>query len=341
MAILAQAPGVAPGIVCAHSAPRQFEYLADISIRDATWDVRRAAADVIAQLYFDAGLERHAFRMDGCSGHLEFVWDVDDETGESRLRLKEARFCRVRNCPVCNWRRSLLWLYRALTALPRLIAQYPAARFLLLTLTVPNPLITELRSMLKLMSESWHRLQQYPEFAHIMGFVRATEVSLGKTGPTRCHPHYHALLMVDDGYFSNHYVTRSRWLDMWRKATRLPSITQVDIRAVKPRPGRDWLGADGVPPELSSALPEVLKYATKPSDFQRAGVDWFRTYCDQTHKTRFLATGGVLKDFLRENDVTDDDLIAPEGHSQPTEDERIPISFDWHKPSARYRRPRF
>ncbi|WP_170869787.1 protein rep, partial [Shigella sonnei] len=27
----------------------------------------------------------------------------------TRLRLREAHFCRVRHCPVCQWRRSLMW----------------------------------------------------------------------------------------------------------------------------------------------------------------------------------------------------------------------------------------
>ncbi|WP_253297333.1 protein rep, partial [Vibrio cholerae] len=55
------------------------------------------------------------------------------ETGETRLRLRSAQFCRVRHCPVCQWRRSLTWQARIYHSLPKIVVDYPSSRWLFLT----------------------------------------------------------------------------------------------------------------------------------------------------------------------------------------------------------------
>ena len=102
--------------------------------------------------------ERYASRIDKCSGVLRFAWAGDPETGEIRLRLREAHFCRVRHCPVCQWRRSLMWLARFYDALPEIQQAHPKARWLFLTLTVKNCGIGELRGQLQAMNQAWRRL---------------------------------------------------------------------------------------------------------------------------------------------------------------------------------------
>lgn len=343
MAIIAPLPGVVTlgshGCSCAECVP-STEFLSDTSPKDKPWDIHRANADLIEAFHRLAGFKAYAERMSQCSGRLVFKLDVDLETGETFLKLKSARFCRVRTCTVCNWRRSLLWTHRALSGLPGLMQSHPLARFILLTLTVPNPPIEMLRATLKAMSTAWHRFQRFPEMRHVLGWIRTTEVTLGKTGPGRCHPHYHALLMVEGDWFSNHYTTRDRWRSMWRQAMRDDSITQVDVRAIKPKAGAGLVGLDGVSLEFYSALPEVLKYATKPADFLEAGVDWFKMYVEQVHRQRFLATGGILKDYLKE-DITEQEMLTPEGE-QPEEDDghRALFMYDWNKPDKRYKRAR-
>ncbi|WP_164045311.1 protein rep, partial [Serratia marcescens] len=74
-------------------------------------------------------------RVGACSGILRFGWSTNTETGETRLRLRDARFCRVRHCPICQWRRSMMWQARFYQSLPKIVAEYPGARWLFLTLT--------------------------------------------------------------------------------------------------------------------------------------------------------------------------------------------------------------
>jgi len=89
------------------------KFLSDYSPRDAVWDTQRTLTDSVGGIYQTAAeFERYALRMASCSGLLRFGWSTIMETGETRLRLRSAQFCRVRHCPVCQWRRTLMWQAR-------------------------------------------------------------------------------------------------------------------------------------------------------------------------------------------------------------------------------------
>lgn len=323
---------------------RSVDYLSDMSEKDKPWDVHRHQADLVQALHEKVGFLNYAGRMADCSGVLLFRWDADFTTGEERIRLHKARFCRVRTCPTCQWRRSLLWMHRCLSGLPALAAAHPSARFALLTLTVKNCPVGDLRQTLKAMNAAWNRFQRFPEMGRVLGWIRTTEVTAGADGSA--HPHFHVLLMLSASYFKKDYVHRDRWLEMWQQAMRDNSITQVDIRVIKKiwrdtsTTGAVAVGADvpGVSSEFYQALPEVLKYATKPSDFVKAGAGWFKTYVEQVHGLRFLATGGVLKNYLSEK-TTEDELTHPEGEQPPDGGEsKTLLVFGWEKPERRYKR---
>ena len=189
------------------SASNKDIALTDYSQRDAPWDTHRAQAQDVMAIYETVkDFERYAERISGCSGVLRFGMVVDPETGELRLKLREAQFCRVRNCPVCQWRRSMMWQARFYQALPRIEQEHPKARWLFLTLTVPNCPVNELRSTLQDMNKAWQRLIKRKEFKPVLGFIRTTEVTAedekkyGRSG--YAHPHFHALLLVPSWYFS-------------------------------------------------------------------------------------------------------------------------------------------
>ncbi|MGZ7278142.1 protein rep, partial [Streptococcus pyogenes] len=71
------------------------------------------------------------------------------------MRLRSAEFCRVRHCPVCQWRRSLMWQARFYQALPRIVADYPDSRWMFLTLTVRNCDIADLAETLTAMNAAF------------------------------------------------------------------------------------------------------------------------------------------------------------------------------------------
>ncbi|MDK7012116.1 protein rep, partial [Escherichia coli] len=87
-----------------------------------------------------------------------------------------------------------MWQARFYQSLPKIVAEYPDARWLFLTLTVRNCPITELGDTLTVMNAAFQRLKDRKEFRGVLGWVRTTEVTRGKDGSA--HPHFHTLLMV-------------------------------------------------------------------------------------------------------------------------------------------------
>lgn len=300
--------------------------LSAYSPHDKPWDIHKGQSDDVAAIYRqDQTFRRLSERINGCSGQLLFSRNTNQETGESTLKLRGARFCRVRNCPICQWRRSLMWRARFFQALPQLQSAHPTARWLFLTPTVRNCPITDLRETLSGMNSAWQRLLKRPEFSAVLGWVRTTEVTRGADGTA--HPHFHCLLMVRPSYFGKDYTTKARWQELWQSCMRLDYPPIIDIRTVKGN-------GDGI----NKALCETLKYSVKPTDM----IDdpaWFIEYTRQTHKLRFVATGGVLKKILKADkpETNDDLLLADNPTDTPEIDEEL-LRFDWNKPTRKYRR---
>lgn len=311
--------------------------LTDYSPKDATWDVHRGQTDDVAMLYAaEQRFKRYAERMDDCSGVLRFAWDTNQATGESGLKLRTAQFCRVRHCPTCQWRRSLMWQARFYQSLPDLVQAHTKARWIFLTLTVRNCDISDLKQTLQHMNQSWQRLIKRKEFKPVLGWVRTTEVTRGADGSA--HPHFHALLMVPSSFFTKHYVKQARWVELWGDCLRVDYAPNVDVRAVKPRaPKSGQTPTSATAAALQGAVAETLKYSTKPADLL-ADQAWFLELTKQTHKLRFVATGGALKDVLKVDQETDQDLISPEGDQAEAEEPLL--AFGWNPSARKYKRAR-
>ena len=218
-----------------------------------------------------------------------------------------------------------MWQARFHLALPRVLAQHPTARFVFLTLTQKNVLIGELRLTLRQMNRAWERLSQRKSFNVVLGWIRTTEVTRGHDGTA--HPHFHVLLMVPSNYFTKNFLTQAQWMEMWRKASRLGYDPTVDIRAVKDRLGRD----------IPSAARETLKYSVKPSDM-KADPSWFLELTIQLRNLRFIASGGLLKNVLRPEKESQEDLLLLR-EAEPT-DEKASVFFGWKPVPKRYKRTR-
>ena len=311
--------------------------LTDYSPSDAPWDRNRAIADDVAGIYAQVvEFERYAARITSCSGLLRFGWVDDSETGESRLRLREAHFCRVRHCPTCQWRRALMWQARFYQSLPALVAAYPKTRWLFLTLTVRNCEITEVGDTLTAMNAAWQRLIKRREFKPVQGWIRTTEITRGKDGTA--HPHFHALLMVPPSWFTgSKYVKHAKWVELWQESARLDYAPVVDVRTVKPLKRQlDETTIEATAAALQGAVKETLKYSTKPGDMT-ADADWFLELTRQTHRRRFVATGGALKDVLKVEQESDEDLVLADGPADG-EDDGARLAFSWRRDDRRYRR---
>lgn len=221
-----------------------------------------------------------------------------------------------------------MWQARFYQSLPTIVQEHPKARWLFLTLTVRNMPVCELRDALQHMNKSWQRLIKRKEFKAVQGWIRTTEITRGKDGSA--HPHFHILLMVPPSWFRGQtYVKQQRWVELWGDCLQVDYAPTVDIRTVKPR--HDGESGLAITEQLRGAVSETLKYAVKPSDMVD-DPDWFLTMTEQVHKLRFIATGGALKDALRVDDESNDDLIVASDQEAETGDK---LSFSW-RPTMRH-----
>lgn len=304
-------------------------YLTGLSQKDKPWDHHRALADEVRDLYNSSEFADYADRIAVCAKMLEFALTTVD-SGEQVFKLQTTWFCRVRHCPVCQWRRSLMWKARFIKALPSIATDYPTARWIFLTLTVQNCPLPELRSNLNHMNQAWIRLTKRKIFP-ALGWVKSFEVTRSKNGTA--HPHFHILMMVPPSYFKKAYISQEKWRELWQHALRANYEPRVDVRAVKDRSIQTGKSDPGT--GLLVAIKETLKYTVKGNDLV-ADASWLLELTHQLHKTRAIALGGVLKNYLSEEEPDQGDLI----HGDEEEGDVSPDDprwwFSWREMVKRY-----
>lgn len=300
-----------------NQAPSQAPSLSELSPSDKPWDKHRSFADRVEIYYQGSEFEDYSLRVRECSQLLGFGLTLQEDN-TMKLRLKNAKFCRVRHCPVCQWRRSLMWKAKAYQVLPRIVENFPTHRWLFITLTLKNVPITELKNTLAKMNQGFGRMVKLKKFPGV-GWLRSTEVTKGRDG--NAHPHFHCLVLVSRSYFGRNYLNKTEWIEMWQKSMRLDYKPIIDVQSVK----------EGNQP--MQLVPELLKYATKESDMA-SDREWFLELTRQMFKMRCVATGGVLKEYLKELENEPDNLI---GESDLAEEEYGRLYFGWKKEEQKYR----
>ena len=239
---------------------------------------------------------RKAERMKECANYLAF-WRKEDGT----MKLHDARFCRVRLCPICQWRRSIKTYAQMSQVLD--VAKSDGYQFIFLTLTIRNCEAQELSGELTHILQAFNRLMKYKDVRKaVKGYYRGCEVTHNITDDTY-HPHLHCILAVNKSYFtSRDYLSQARWSELWQRALQVDYLPIVDIRRCK--------GG-------SKAIAEACKYAVKPSDIINFDdwdmtVETLRTLDSALNNRRFIGLGGVIKDIhkkLHLDDMENGDLV--------------------------------
>jgi plasmid rolling circle replication initiator protein Rep len=317
----------------------EIEYLSEISPRDKPWDTRRSQSEDISKLYLSIGYEKYADRMDNCARTLKFC--LESKTSEEmKLRLREARFCRVRHCVVCQGRRSMSWRARFFTAMPKIQAEYPTGQWLFLTLTVRNCEITDLRKTLDHMNKSWIRLTQRKEFP-ALGYVKSVEVTRGQGGTA--HPHFHCLLLVKSSYFKTGYVSQEKWTNLWQSCLRIDYTPIINIQRVKVKGSlkKSSLATDDSQDGITKAICETFKYSVKGSDLIK-DAEWLKELTNQLHKTKGITIGGCLRSFIEEKEPENliDTGLEDEEKTGELKDDEIMLIFEWASVVRRYQHSR-
>lgn len=230
-----------------------------------------------------------------------------------KKRLIRANFCRIRLCPMCNWRKSLKMFSQVSRISEELLKEKPATRFLFLTLTVKNVAGERLSETIDAMNRAFRYLfaegQTFAPAAEVkknlLGYLRAMEVTYnGKIG--QYHPHLHILLAVKPAYFSRDYVPQSRWREIWQKAMKLDYEPLVNVKAIK---------------QVSAkTIAEVAKYPTKTEDItkiadEEQAIEALTTLHNALKSRRLVTFGGCFREIQRRlklDDVESGDLVHVE-----------------------------
>lgn len=301
--------------------------------RPQPWAQHRTEAEILSIAYADIDPAKMD-RLLTCAPRLTFAQGAAD--GSDKMRLAAAWFCRVRLCPICQWRRSLKIYGQAAEIIRAANTSTPGGyAWLMLTLTVRNVPGNELSQTITDMGKAWHRLIKLDAWQRVvLGTMRSTEVT-HNTDPQSpaydtYHPHMHVLLCVRRSYFkARDYLSRDDWAALWQRSVRCSYTPQVWISRVKG--------------DTAAALAEVAKYATKPSDYiMPSDVDMMQStvaVLDKAlNKRRLVAWTGNLKEIrarLQLDDVEDGDLV----HTSDTEqdaDNHLLITYNWLRERRNY-----
>ncbi len=251
--------------------------------------------------------ENNLSRIKQCGSYLEFI---SDKTLENR-KLNKANFCGNRFCPFCAWRKS-----RKDTLKHSILMEYLKSKFkyefIFLTLTSPNVKGEELENEIKDFNESFKRLTKRKEFEKInKGYIRKLEVTydsneyitkelynkkreyyksknlkIADKNPTynTYNPHFHIIIAVNKSYFkSKDYISKNKFLELWKECKRDNTITQVDVRKIETN--------------VKQAILEVSKYSTKDIDYL-ANKEVFKTFYNSLKGKQLITYNKAFKDAL-------------------------------------------
>ena len=231
-------------------------------------------------------------RIQNCGSFLLFHADERKE----KKKLVHANNCENRFCPMCAYKKSRKDAMKISVMLKYLENN---CQFLFLTLTSPNVTSDNLSEEIKEYNEAFKRMTKLKPFlGAVVGYVRKLEITFNNDTNTY-HPHFHVLLAVKKNYFSNNYIKRDTWLEMWQKAKRDESITQVDVRKL----------------DMKKGVAEIAKYSSKDSDYL-ISQDVFDVMYKALKGRQIITYNGVFKesaklykkgdlDYLKDVDLTE------------------------------------
>lgn len=225
-----------------------------------------------------------------CASQLEYLQDA-----EGNKKLYKTYFCRVRLCPMCQWRRSLK-LFSQVSKITDYINQQNnnQVRYLFITLTQKNcsgsELVQEINKINKsfsLLVDKTKRVQPATKFKKmLLGYIKSTEVTYNPKTKTY-HPHLHCIFAVQEEYFNKvNYINKNTWRSIWADLLKIDYLPQINVQAIKPA-------------RQQKAVAELAKYPAKVSSIlnlpQAQAVQVVIDLTTLCYKRRFVAFGGIFK----------------------------------------------
>lgn len=247
--------------------------------KERPWKAKKMQNELLALAYDSVNPDK-ANRLRDCGRNLTFrVYE------DGTKKLDSMVSCRVRLCPMCTWRRSLVNFSNNVSIVNLLESEKPRS-WLFGTFTMRRCSASDLNEQVNTILYAWKKFQMNTDVKKaVKGAYRGLEIThdvepyiteesfkkrrkwcqqrglkAGDENPTynTFHVHIHAIFCVNSSYFKNKtYLHKQDWTEAWKQALAVDYTPTVDIRRVKPDHKGSYAGAVG----------EVSKYATKSKDY--------------------------------------------------------------------------
>ena len=264
-------------------------------------------------------LNKHIYIKD-CSSYLEFL-----ETTDGNKKLINARFCRVRLCPMCTWRRSKK-IFAQVSKIIQEINKDKEREYIFLTLTCKNVQATELKQQIKDLLQAFKRM--FDGNARIkkicLGYFRGLEITRNNKNGTY-HPHIHCIICVNKSYFtSRDYIKQKEWADIWKYYLKLDYVPKVHIEKAN---------------KNYKSIAELSKYTVKSKDIlldtEEKTDQNVMTIHNALHRVRLVGMGGVFKEWHKKLNLDDADsekadLINTDIDKDDQITTDIILKYNWH-----------
>lgn len=251
-----------------------------------------------------------------CANFLLFL-----KSNSGHYKLRRANLCGNRFCPICSWVEAKRNAFKILELI-MYVREIEKKELVFMTLTVPNCKGEDLTVTIDKLNKSFKRLMETKRFKNIcLGYIRKLEITYNKEADTY-HPHFHIIMAVNKSYFtSRDYLKILDLLELWRKATKDESITQVDLKKVR-------MGS-------IKEVMEIATYTTKMKDLY-SDEEVFIVLYGALKGRQIITYNGIFKDLCKLQEEKKLDVSNIKQLTDIQEKATKEVSYKWKKEEKEY-----
>lgn len=251
-----------------------------------------------------------------CANFLLFL-----KSNSGHYKLRRANLCGNRFCPICSWVEAKRNAFKILELI-MYVREIEKKELVFMTLTVPNCKGEDLTVTIDKLNKSFKRLMETKRFKNIcLGYIRKLEITYNKEADTY-HPHFHIIMAVNKSYFtSRDYLKILDLLELWRKATKDNSITQVDLKKVR-------MGS-------IKEVMEIATYTTKMKDLY-SDEEVFIVLYGALKGRQIITYNGIFKDLCKLQEEKKLDVSNIKQLTDIQEKATKEVSYKWKKEEKEY-----
>lgn len=265
-----------------HTKNKEIYYTMKSTIKSLKCQEKISKKKTKVRLFADFMIDKKVKndRLKSCGNYLYFLSNQD----KTKFKLSWGNFCNNRFCPICSWLKAKKNAVEIME-LMAFIREKEKKQFIFVTLTAPNVTAENLKNEIDDFNKSFKRLFQSEDFSVVnKGFIRKLEITYNSEQNTY-HPHFHLIVAVNDSYFhSRYYISEKKLLEMWKKAKRDDTITQVDIRKIEMNTIQEIM--------------EIATYSAKQKDLY-SNQEVFDVFYENMRGRQLLTFNGLFKEYRK------------------------------------------